>query len=63
MILNITHSGISTNHEVEGLEYLDDDDIRMIATEISKTDLTHFVVDRIDKFVYVRPKVPFGGGA
>ena len=63
MILNITYQGTSADHEVEGLDHLTDDDIRMVATEVAKlppNSLNLYVVDRFGTTVYVRPKVPFG---
>jgi len=61
--LNVTYNGISTDYPLEATAQLSDDDIKRVAAEIAELPPNTFelyVVDRMERHVYLRPKVPFG---
>lgn len=61
--LNVTYNGESADYPLETATDLSDDDIKRVAAEIVRVPPTTFelyVVDRIERRVYLRPKVPFG---
>lgn len=65
--LNITHNGLSQDYALELDGEVTDADVKRIATELQGVPaptFEHFVVDRMQngERIYLRPKVPFGGG-
>ena len=73
-ILNITYNGLSADYPVDLDRELNDVDVRRIAVEVVRSGgvpgllisnlpddaFVHYVVDRFNDRIYLRPKVPFG---
>jgi hypothetical protein len=72
--LNITYNGLSADYPVELDHALNDVDVRRVAVEVVRSGgvpglsianlpddaFAHYVVDRFNDRIYLRPKVPFG---
>lgn len=63
MTLNLIHNGSSLTHTLEGLEGMNDADIKRVTEEVNhlpEGSLVYYVVDKFETTIFVRPKVPFG---